>query len=271
MKTRFILLGLAFTAALFTACNDDFNQDFEMVMDEKSAAAEEYYNNPVFTTTVEDLTKSDIEGLLFMREEELLAHDVYAYFFEKYGLTIFERITESESKHSEAVLLLLNHFELDDPATGEAGVYSNEDLQTLYNDLIAMGDESVEAALTVGGLIEETDIQDLDNQIESTENADIIRVYSNLLDGSYNHLKAFVRTLEYYGVTYEPTVLDQEYFEEILAMVGNGQGAGQGNGFGNKGGNGNGNGQSGSNGNGQNGSNGNGQGGSNGNGGKGGK
>ncbi len=224
MKTRVILLGLlALTVSVLTACKEDATQDAGIV-DVKSAFTNDYFTIPTFTTTAADLTESDSLGLLLMREEELLAHDVYVYFFNKYGLAIFERISESESRHAEAVLLLLEHFGMSDPATGELGVYTNEELQTLYNNLITMGDESVIAALTVGGLIEETDIQDLDELINATENSDVINVYTNLLNGSYNHLKGFVRNLNAYGETYVPSILDQELYETILAMTnGNGQ------------------------------------------------
>jgi hypothetical protein len=53
-------------------------------------------------------------------------------------------------------------------------------------------------------IIEETDIDDLNAGIASTKRKDIKTVYSNLLQGSLNHLKAFVSNSAKYGVTYEP-------------------------------------------------------------------
>jgi hypothetical protein len=43
----------------------------------------------------------------------------------------------------------------------------------------------------VGVFIEETDIADLNKGISTTTHRDIKTVYSNLLQGSLNHLKAF--------------------------------------------------------------------------------
>ncbi|MGB1477371.1 MAG: DUF2202 domain-containing protein [Marinobacter salsuginis] len=40
--------------------------------------------------------------------------------------------------------------------------------------------------------------------------------YSNLLDGSKSHLKAFVKVIEAQGLTYEAQVLDPEEVELIL-------------------------------------------------------
>ncbi len=51
------------------------------------------------------------------------------------------------------------------------------------------------AALKVGIGIEELDIADLEEYISGTDNADLRRVYANLLRGSENHLRAFERLL----------------------------------------------------------------------------
>lgn len=42
------------------------------------------------------LNAAEIEGLLFMREEEKLAHDVYLALYAKWGLPIFQNIAQSE-------------------------------------------------------------------------------------------------------------------------------------------------------------------------------
>jgi hypothetical protein len=257
MKT-FILSSIILLAVIaFSSCTDEETLTETSFIELKSTVLDSTCTESNFTTTVEDLTEADIAGLLLMREEEKMAHDVYVYFFEKYGLTIFDRISNSESKHAESVLRLIEHFELADPTIAEAGVFANEELQALYNELIAIGDESVEAALAAGALIEETDIEDLQILIDGTENADILTVYGKLLNGSFNHLKGFVRTLSSYDVTYEPQILTQEVFEAILATPnGNGSQGNRGNGGhgngnskgGGQGGNGNQGGQGGSNG-----------------------
>ena len=252
MKTFIITSVLMATAFFFNSCNNQL-EGVDSSSLEKSAAVALGYGDctdSVFTTTIDDLSEADIEGLLFMREEEKLAHDVYVYFFNKYELTIFSRISESEAKHAESVLNLINHFGLVDPSSEDAGVFNNTELQALYDQLIEQGNASVEDALAVGALIEETDILDLENQLNTTENPDLIRVYTHLLNGSYHHLKGFSKTLLSYDVTYEPQLLSQEAYEAILATTngnggqgkgmrnGSGQGNGQKGGNGNRGGNG---------------------------------
>ena len=61
------------------------NTDPSSLEDSKSTAA-----NFVPTSA---LTQDEIDGLLWMREEEKLAHDVYVLFYADYGLNIFNKIS----------------------------------------------------------------------------------------------------------------------------------------------------------------------------------
>jgi len=171
------------------------------------------------------LTEAEVEGLLFMREEEKLAGDVYRYFYEMWGSAVFQNIAASEDTHTDAVLTLLNQYGIADPAVSEAGVFSNPDLQALYDQLIAQGSQSLQDALLVGAAIEEIDILDLEERMAQTDEADIQLVYQNLTQGSESHLRAFVRVLgNQSGAAYTPQYLTQDRYDEILAGV-NGAGA----------------------------------------------
>lgn len=159
----------------------------------------------VQAATSTNLTGEEKYWLTYMREEEKLARDVYLVLYDKYGLTIFDNISKSEQTHMDAIKTLLDRYGLPDPAAGkDVGKFTDPALQSLYEDLIARGSTSQVEALEVGVIIEETDIADLNEGIASTKRKDIKTVYSNLLQGSLNHLKAFVSTLAKYGVTYEP-------------------------------------------------------------------
>lgn len=132
------------------------------------------------------------EWLLYMREEEKLARDVYSAFKDEWGLKVFRNISRSEQRHMDVIKTLLDRYGLDDPAAGNGrGVFSNKELQELYDELIAKGKKSVRDALEVGVIIEETDIDDLEKALKVTIHKDIKRVYSNIMAGSYNHLAAF--------------------------------------------------------------------------------
>ncbi len=135
------------------------------------------------------------EMLLYMAEEEKLAMDVYDALGELWGSRIFTQISSSEATHQDRVLELLDAAGLDDPRTGVAGTFTDDELQALYDDLIALGSTSPTAAFEVGVMIEERDIADLAQAITLTDDPTVITVLESLLAASQNHLAAFHRQL----------------------------------------------------------------------------
>jgi hypothetical protein len=187
---------------------------------------------------VGDLSETEEQGLLYMREEEKLARDVYLVLYERWGVQTFANIARSEATHMAAVKTLLDRYSLGDPVEGKAaGEFSNEELQALYDQLVDQGSQSLVDALRVGAAIEEIDILDLEEYLAQTDKADIQRVYDSLVRGSRNHLRAFVSSLERQGVEYEPVYLSLEAYEEILsAETERGSGPGSQGGSGARGG-----------------------------------
>ena len=173
----------------------------------------------------------ETEGLVFMREEEKLAHDVYVVLYDAWGAKVFNNIAASEQKHTDAIKLLLDRYGIEDPVTDSSvGVFKNEVLAGLYATLVETGKKSVVDALMVGAAIEEIDIRDIMTELtDNVDNADITFVYENLLAGSGNHLRAFVSNLAMQGVDYEPQYLDDALYESIIEST-NTSGNGGGNG-----------------------------------------
>jgi len=171
------------------------------------------------------LTTSESSGLAYMREEEKLAHDLYAAFAEKWGLRLFANIAASEATHTATVLGILERYDQPDSAAGNAaGEFSDPSLQTLYDSLLAQGSVSLAAALHVGAAVEEIDIIDLEERLAQTTNADIVRVYTSLKNASGNHLSAFVSTLaRQAGESYTPQYLDAAAYTALISgLPGNG-------------------------------------------------
>lgn len=167
------------------------------------------------------LPLSDVEeaDLLFMREEEKLARDVYLTLYEKWGLTTFSNIASSEQMHMNALLRLLKKYDLPDPAAGnDIGEFTDADLQSLYATLIASGMVGPQEALMVGGLIEEKDMVDIQAAIDRSDHADIDLVYESLLCGSRNHLRGFAQNIGALTTApYVAQILPQAEVDAILA------------------------------------------------------
>ena len=183
--------------------------------------------------------------LLFMRAEEKLAHDVYLNLGVKFpDYAVFSNIVNSETKHVETMLNKIVQFGLTDPNINDGPGEFNADnygeyFTENYNALIDVDAAEIPLlqALKNGALIEELDMHDIiycpeiivetvgditDEYgcgMEYTDAKALIRSYGNLLDGSENHLRAFVRTIETTfpeEYPYLAQYLSQEEVDEIL-------------------------------------------------------
>ena len=180
--------------------------------------------------------------LNFMREEEKLARDVYQTLGTMYpDSAIFGNIDDSEQIHMTAVKAMIEKYGYEDPNTNDnVGVYTGEDFgwyfTEKYNLLVERASVSELEALYVGAFIEELDMMDInqcpqvivetDNGINDdsecgkvyTDNADIQRLYSSLLDGSDSHLEGYVQNIEKIigEGNYQAQVLSQELVDAIL-------------------------------------------------------
>jgi len=193
------------------------------------------------------LTDSELTSVLRMKEEEKLARDVYSVLSQKWGGQVFANISAAENNHLNAIVLLLTNYGATDTSIGEAGIFTDAAVQTLYNDLIAKASVSVEEAYKTGALIEEMDIKDLNEALVSTANENVILVFDSLLKGSRNHLRAFNRQLTTLGIVYTSVFISQPDYDLIVNSSmekgkqyrmngkGNGQGNGNGKGKGQKG------------------------------------
>jgi hypothetical protein len=192
MKVRTVLIGLSLVAVFAAATWAQRGPGY------RSRNLTRNPDCPLCTSTapLQELSTEENGWLLYMREEEKLALDVYAALYEKWGLRIFRNIAASEKQHFDAIGTLIARYELEDTALSEPGAFSTEDFQNLYESLVEEGGFSIAEALGVGVKIETMDIDDLHAAIDNADNRDILSVYANLLNGSENHLDAFNSHLE---------------------------------------------------------------------------
>ncbi len=132
------------------------------------------------------LTSIEIDDLKVLREEEKLARDVYLYAYDVYGMNIFINISKSEQKTHDKILTLLNTYNIEDPALTNRGKFTNQTLQTLYDQLTAQVDISLLDALKASATIEDLDINDIIDFENRTDKSDILNTYDKLKCGSIN-------------------------------------------------------------------------------------
>ncbi|MCA9756835.1 MAG: DUF2202 domain-containing protein [Candidatus Eisenbacteria bacterium] len=224
MKRLPLLTGIAPLLVLAAACSDS-----PTGIDSADGTALETAR-PDITPVVTPLSTEETLDLLHMREEEKLARDVYDLLYVDWSLTVHDQISDSEQRHMDTMLQMVELYGLKDPVGGNpAGVFTDSSLQDLYDQLVALGESSAQDAIIVGCIIEEVDILDLEETLARTDHDNLESAYASLMRGSENHLRSFVATLEsMFGVVYEPQYLSLDRYEDILDADGNPGGYGNG-------------------------------------------
>ncbi len=156
--------------------------------------------------------------LAYMWNEEKLAKDIYLALNEVYPSQQFYNIaTRSETKHQEMVENLIKRYDINITNLGDfsinyskeeleklpAGTFSLDIIQSLYNTLYEKGIQSKVDALQVGCMVEVTDVNDLNEDIEIAKEVnaiDLVAVFESLRAGSYNHYWVFDKALKTDGV-----------------------------------------------------------------------
>ena len=160
--------------------------------------------------------------LTFMREEEKLARDVYLTLAGLYpDQGVFDRIaTTSEQTHTDTMRDKLALYNLPDPnpttndLPASIGVFTGVEWGWYFTEkfeaLTSKARKSELDALYVGAFIEELDMHDIaicpdvmvkagypqPCGLEYTDESGLINAYNSLIDGSENHLRAYVGQIE---------------------------------------------------------------------------
>lgn len=127
----------------------------------------------------EPLSTAEVESLQAAIMEEYMAYNTYSEIIVQYGqVTPFSRIVKAEYQHASALIRLADYYNVEVPEN--AGQTFDFSYTTLAE------------ACQVGVEIETLDAADLQKLISETENPNLIRVYTNLMNASLNkHLVAF--------------------------------------------------------------------------------
>ena len=200
-----------------------------------------------FPALAAPLDEGETQHLIFMREEEKLARDVYLTLADLYpAWPVFASIgTLSEQTHTDIVRDMLAKFRIPDPNPDannlpvSIGIFTGEDYGWYFTEkflaLVARGNASALEALHVGAFIEELDMMDIvgcpkvivetsdvigegECGLDYTNKRPLKTMYTHLVEGSKDHLRAYVRNIETIigEGNYVAQVLTQEEVDEIL-------------------------------------------------------
>ena len=212
--SKAILLGIILTSSLYLISCDDATTAITETVDEIIESQDSSATETTNSTTLSDV---ELDDLLHLAEEEKLARDVYLYAYEIHGLSVSKNISKSEQTHMDKVIETLASNGIDDPTHPDQGLFYNETLQELYDQLTAQVDSSLLDALLVGATIEDLDIFDIDEFLAHTTNEELIAMYENLTCGSRNHMRAYYRQIKAQNSDYTPQYISQTELDAIIA------------------------------------------------------
>lgn len=155
--------------------------------------------------------------VMWVREQAKVGRDAYLTFYDNWDKPVFASIAESEQRHMDAILPLLEMYGLSDLVEDDTrGVFGDERHTAIYNGLLERGALSEFAAFGAAAYMEELEIDELRGAIASTDEQPLVDTYTNLLAASYNHLRVYAGHSTALGIYYTAQVLSQEDVDEIL-------------------------------------------------------
>lgn len=172
--------------------------------------------------SVQSNAGTDEKLLQKMYEEEKMSYDLYTEFFNRWGLNVFDQVRESEAIHMLRIEELMETKDMPQGtgiSGGDKGFYENKDVQALYDEYTVLGNISDITALETAALMEENDIANLRAHIKMQTDDRALKVFAQMERASRNHLRAFVKSLKISGIEYQPAVLSQSEYDNIINNV----------------------------------------------------
>lgn len=168
----------------------------------------------------EKLSIREKSAILLLREEEKFAHDIFSEMYAKWRVPSFENIRNSEERHMDAVLCLIEKYNLQDPTDGRlTGEFKNQELADLYKKIAKKAGLSRADAFAVAAMVAVWDISDLTDLENDINNKDLLSVISELKRSGRNHLRVMNRNLEAQGKIFSPVSIDKKIYKNIVTSV----------------------------------------------------
>lgn len=165
----------------------------------------------------EALSAEEVAAILFAREEAKMARDISTLLSERWGTQIFRNLYANSQNNFEMLGCLIDKYRLHDPAFATPGVFNNEILQSMYNNLSAQGLNSHSDALRVSALVQEFGLYDLTNRGKQADNADIRVVFGSVMLDTRNNLREISQVMNGAGITYVSSYINQGLYHTIIS------------------------------------------------------
>ena len=166
--------------------------------------------------------KSKESVILYLVEQEKLAHDFYRSLDTMWVTDIFNRVANEEFEHvgklsavaAELMISVPNHF--NEYPTGQ---FTDSKLRHLYAELMVAANFSLEDAFRTCANLEERKMYDLKMALKEPNFELENLTYKALLIGSEDNFKVFIRALSEMKSSYAPILLTPTEFEALTKYI----------------------------------------------------
>jgi hypothetical protein len=160
--------------------------------------------------------KNNRELFLKLYQEEKMAYDLYGEFYERWSLSVFNKVQQREAKHVWCVERIMDNYGFTYKANTKAGSYPDKEIQKIYDEVTVNGCISDLAALEAAAFIKEKHIYELREWIRYQEDEYIVKVIFLMESAAQSHLRAFVNSIRLSGSDYRPVFLNEDEFSHIM-------------------------------------------------------
>ena len=166
--------------------------------------------------------KSKEAVIMYLVEQEKVAHDFYRSLDTMWVTDIFNRVANEEFEHvgklsavaAELMISVPNHFN-----EYPAGQFIDSKLRHLYAELMIAANFSLEDAYRTCANLEERKMYDLKMALKEPNFELENLTYKALLIGSEDNFKAFIRALNEMESSYAPILLTPSEFEALTKNI----------------------------------------------------
>jgi hypothetical protein len=160
--------------------------------------------------------KNNRELFLKLYQEEKMAYDLYGEFYERWSLSVFNKVQQRDAKHVWCVERIMDNYGFDYNTNANSGSYPDREIQKIYDDLTVKGCISDLAALEAAAFIKEKYISVLRERIRYQEDEYVVKVIFLMESAAQTHLRAFVNSIRLSGSDYSPVLLTDDEFSNIM-------------------------------------------------------
>jgi len=165
-----------------------------------------------------DLNATETADILLLQEEAKFAYDLNTALYGMHtDLPVLMNISDSAKTAMKVDDVILVRYNITDPESQKAGVFTNQALQQMYNNDLNTGLSSATDALKMSAQFTDMNIADLSAAIGRTDNQDLIYIYNQQLALARNDMRLLSQSLAGYGVVYSPQYITPESYAQIIA------------------------------------------------------